>query len=166
MSNETISNLDLKAIYLETEAGDIYGLFSEYRLKDAVLPKGLIAYGVRHSDDDDSVPSTIEPSATVNYFGSLIVDRPLDFAVDGLLLVAKRRSSLLADQLFGHDEPHDVVVAPAESPSQFLLPAAHAVAVAEDFERPDVDRRIGHERTVHVEYGAFYHMIPYFKPQR
>lgn len=27
MSNETISNLDLKAIYLETEAGDIYGLF-------------------------------------------------------------------------------------------------------------------------------------------
>ena len=79
MSNETISNLDLKAIYLETEAGDIYGLFSEYRLKDAVLPKGLIAYGVRHSDDDDSVPSTIEPSATVNYFGSLIVDRPLDF---------------------------------------------------------------------------------------
>lgn len=33
MSNETISNLDLKAIYLETEAGDIYGLFSEYRLR-------------------------------------------------------------------------------------------------------------------------------------
>ena len=90
----------------------------------------------------------------------------VDFAVDGLLLVAKRRSSLLADHLFGHDEPHDIVVAPAESPSQFLLPAAHAVAVAEDFERPDVDRRIGHERTVHVEYGAFYHMIPYFKPQR
>ena len=43
------------------------------------MPKGLIAYGVRHSDDDDSVPSTIEPSATVNYFGSLIVDSPLDF---------------------------------------------------------------------------------------
>ncbi|WP_419511430.1 LPD28 domain-containing protein [Alistipes sp.] len=79
MSNETISNLDLRAIYLETEAGDIYGLFSEYRLKDAVLPEGLIAYGVRHSDDDDSVPSTIEPSVTVNYFGLLIVDRPLDF---------------------------------------------------------------------------------------
>ena len=90
----------------------------------------------------------------------------VDFAVDGLLLVAKRRQSFLADHLFGHDEPHDVVVAHAESLSEFLLPAAHAVAVTEDFERPDVDRRVGHERTVHVEYGAFYHMIPYFKPQR
>lgn len=40
MSNETISNLDLKAIYLETEAGDIYGLFSEYRLKRCCFAEG------------------------------------------------------------------------------------------------------------------------------
>lgn len=79
MSKEAISQLDLRAIFFETEAGDVYGLFSEYRFEDTVLPAGLIAYGVRHSDDDDSVPCTIEPSVSVNYFGALIVDKPLDF---------------------------------------------------------------------------------------
>ena len=63
------------------------------------------------------------------------------------------RYYLIAGEPSGDLHGANLMKGAAESPSQFLLPAAHAVAVAEDFERPDVDRRIGHERTVHVEYA-------------
>ncbi|MDL2320464.1 hypothetical protein LJC45_04955, partial [Alistipes sp. OttesenSCG-928-B03] len=42
-------------------------------------PEGLIAYGIRSDDDDDSIPRTVEPSVCVNSFGTLIINEPLDF---------------------------------------------------------------------------------------
>jgi hypothetical protein len=64
---------------LETAGGCIDGLFSELRPIAETIPDGLIPYSIRHRDDDDSVPVTIEACVVVNYFGTLIVNAPLDF---------------------------------------------------------------------------------------
>ncbi len=73
------SELKFRHLMLETEKGDIHGLFSELRLNIETLPDSLIPYYIRSSDADDSVPATIETHAEVDRFGTLIVNAPLDF---------------------------------------------------------------------------------------
>ena len=83
--------------------------------------------------------------------------RGVYFAVDGFLLVGQRREALFADHLLGHHQPHDVVVAHAETVGEFLLPVGHAVTGAEYLKGTDMHRGVVHQGAVHVEQGCFFH---------
>ena len=71
--------IDFRHITLTTPQGDIKGLFTDLRVDSATISDGLIPYNIRHSDDDDSVPATIERCVIANFFGTLIVREPLCF---------------------------------------------------------------------------------------
>jgi len=79
MKHIPFSELQFTFITLDTHKGNIEGLFSERRLDIATIPDGLIPYDVRSDDDDDSMPATVEICVTVNYFGMIVVNEPLDF---------------------------------------------------------------------------------------
>ena len=59
-------------------------LFTNERLTDADIPKGLYCYHLRHSDDGCSF-ATIEPKVKVNHGGSVITDEPIDFGEQGYI---------------------------------------------------------------------------------
>ena len=77
------SEVEFDHITIDTPIGSIGGLFSELRVDASTIPKGLFPYGIRYSDDDDSIPATIEPCVPINYFGTIIVNAPLDFGGSG-----------------------------------------------------------------------------------
>ncbi len=80
MKPKPFSELEFRHITLETVTGNIEGLFSELRLDTSSLPEGLIPYHIRSNDAADAVPANIEVRVYVNYFGTLIVNAPLDFS--------------------------------------------------------------------------------------
>lgn len=52
-------------------------LYEDCRITE-VYRKGLHAYGMRHPDDDMSVPATVAPGYPfVNFFGTFITNKPL-----------------------------------------------------------------------------------------
>lgn len=59
-------------------------LFTNERLTNADIPKGLYCYHLRHSDDGGRFCS-IEPKVTVNLGGSVITDEPVDFGKQGYI---------------------------------------------------------------------------------
>jgi hypothetical protein len=79
MTPKPFQDLDFERITITTPRGDIKGLFSDLCVDITTIPKGLIPYNIRHSDDDDSVPVTVETFVAVNYFGTILVNTPLDF---------------------------------------------------------------------------------------
>jgi hypothetical protein len=79
MTPKPFPELDFGHITLTTPGGYIEGIFSDLRVDVTTIPDGLIPYSIRHRDDDDSVPATIETCVVANYFGTLIVDEPLYF---------------------------------------------------------------------------------------
>ena len=45
-----------------------------------ILPEGVKVYGIRHNDDDDSIPATIENgNVFVNNYGNFITGEYLDY---------------------------------------------------------------------------------------
>lgn len=79
MNQKPFSEVEFDHITLDTPIGSIGGLFSELRVDASTIPKGLFPYDIRYSDHDDSVPATIESSVRVDYFGTIIVNEPLNF---------------------------------------------------------------------------------------
>ena len=77
--------------------------------------------------------------------------RSIDFAVDGFFLLAERFHSLFADDFFGQDQAHDVVVTHAESGLELVLPIFDAVTLAEYLECLDVCLGIVYQYAVHIE---------------
>lgn len=59
-------------------------LFTNERLTDADIPKGLYCYDVRHNDNGSTF-ATVEPKVTVNLGGSVITDEPIDFGERGYI---------------------------------------------------------------------------------
>lgn len=59
-------------------------LFTNERLTDADIPKGLYCYHLRHSDDGCSF-ATVELKVKVNHGGSVITDEPIDFGEQGYI---------------------------------------------------------------------------------
>ena len=53
-------------------------LFSDVRIDPSTLPPGLRAYELRHADDDICRPSTVEKHVTVNFYGTVISDTPIE----------------------------------------------------------------------------------------
>ena len=62
---------------------EICGLLSEYRVNRKEDCEGKYLYDIRHSDYDSVEPSTIEFSVSVNWFGTLIVDTPIESLENG-----------------------------------------------------------------------------------
>ena len=77
--------------------------------------------------------------------------RSIDFAVDGLFLLAERFQALFAYDFFGQDLAHDIVVAHAEGGLKLPLPLFDAVTLAEYFECPDMRPGVVHQYAVHIE---------------
>lgn len=58
-------------------------LFTNERLTDAYIPKGLFCYHLREGDDGRF--ATIEAKVTVNHAGTVITDEPIDFGEQGYI---------------------------------------------------------------------------------
>lgn len=59
-------------------------LFSNGRLTDTDIPKGLFVYHLRHDDSGCSF-AAVEPNVKVNHAGSVITDEPIDFSKQGYI---------------------------------------------------------------------------------
>lgn len=58
-------------------------LFTNERLTDKDIPKGLFCYHLRNGDDGKF--AAVEPKVTVNHGGSVITDEPIDFGEQGYI---------------------------------------------------------------------------------
>lgn len=62
---------------------EISGLLSEFRVDHKEDTEGKFLYDIRHSDEDSGEPSTLECNVIVNWFGTLIVDNPIEELENG-----------------------------------------------------------------------------------
>lgn len=78
--------------YIEIEGDDKYekielfgkpALFTNDRITDADIPKGMYSYHIRHGDD--GVMCAIEKRVAVNHAGSVITKEPLDLGKEGYI---------------------------------------------------------------------------------
>lgn len=75
-----LRNNDLTPLIIWIDGGKkISGLLSEYRIDKNKPVEGKYMYDIRHSDEDWCEPATLEPSVMVNWFGTIIVDEPIEF---------------------------------------------------------------------------------------
>lgn len=76
---ELLAGNHLRPITIECNNGEtISGLVSEYRVDKSLDTEGKYLYDIRHADSDWGEPATIEDSVVVNWFGTLILDKPLE----------------------------------------------------------------------------------------
>lgn len=81
---EIIENNEVRPITLFVDGEEeICGLLSEDRVNRKEDLEGKYLYDIRHSDDDSGEPSTIEFMVSVNWFGTLIVDTPIESLENG-----------------------------------------------------------------------------------
>lgn len=62
---------------------EISGLLSEFRVDHKEDTEGKFLYDIRHSDDDSGEPASLECNVIVNWFGTLIVDTPIEELENG-----------------------------------------------------------------------------------
>lgn len=58
----------------------IDAFFTDERISDKDMPKGLFKYEIRSADDSEDW-STIEPKVGVNHIATIVVDTPIEFEV-------------------------------------------------------------------------------------
>ncbi len=68
MTPKSFLELEFRQMTLETNRGDIHGIYTELRLDVETMPDGLIPYAIQYSDYDDSVPAALKTHVSVNYF--------------------------------------------------------------------------------------------------
>ena len=61
-----------KETFDKIEINGVEALFTNGRIDRQRVPQGYFCYDIRHSDDDDSEAATIEPSVTVNHYGTIL----------------------------------------------------------------------------------------------
>lgn len=81
LQKENLLNEELQ----EVEIFDKPGLFSNGRLRDEEVPKGLYRYDLRGSDYDPGQPITVEKNVVVNHAASILMAEELDLGADGRL---------------------------------------------------------------------------------
>lgn len=75
---------DLRPVVMEFgDNQSVHCQLTEYRVDHTNDTVGKYLYDIRHSDDDWCEPATIEPHVLVNWFGTLICDKPISFGADG-----------------------------------------------------------------------------------
>lgn len=57
---------------------EVSGLVSEYRISRKEDVEGKYLYDIRHSDNDWCDPATLEKNVVVNWFGTMILDSPIE----------------------------------------------------------------------------------------
>ena len=82
---ENVATAECEAVEYKGE----YALLYEGRLDKTTVPDGFHVYDIRHSDDDWGEPRTIEKSVTVNFYGSIILNHPLDIPECGYIDVGE-----------------------------------------------------------------------------
>lgn len=73
------------------EKVSVYGIkceFSDIRIDCSTVPEGKYQYEVAGDDDSGGDPVRVQPGVLVNFFGTLICDRPLPIGDDGVLWLA------------------------------------------------------------------------------
>lgn len=80
---ELLQAEDCRPMTLVFDGGqEISGLLSEIRVDREKDDEGKFLYDIRHSDNDWCEPATLEKFVMVNWFGTLIVDKPIQ-ALEG-----------------------------------------------------------------------------------
>lgn len=80
---ELLQAEDCRPMTLVFDGGqEISGLLSEIRVDREKDNEGKFLYDIRHSDNDWCEPATLEKFVMVNWFGTLIVDKPIQ-ALEG-----------------------------------------------------------------------------------
>lgn len=70
----------VKRISIETIDGQIInGILSECRVGRELETEDKFIYDIRHTDNDWCEPATLENFVWVNWYGSIIVDTPIQF---------------------------------------------------------------------------------------
>lgn len=67
---------------------DVYGqraLFSDRHITDSDIPDGMYRYDLREGDGFQINFSSIEPSVSIDFAGSIITREPIDFGTDGYI---------------------------------------------------------------------------------
>lgn len=80
-NKEVIKMARLNARELEWEKFEVFGiegLFVDLRVDKNTVPDGYFMYEVRHCDDDWGEPCEVANWILVNFFGTLLVNRPLE----------------------------------------------------------------------------------------
>jgi hypothetical protein len=76
---ELLQSNDIRPITLFFENGtEISGLFSEFRVHHHTDTESKYLYDIRHTDEYWCEPATLEKRVMVNWFGTLIVDEPIE----------------------------------------------------------------------------------------
>lgn len=78
-----------------------HALFSNARLTDSDVPKGLHVYHLRDSDYGDSF-ATLEPRVAVNFGGSVIMNEEVDFGENGYIDISDEED---APNFYGYEIP-------------------------------------------------------------
>lgn len=59
----------------------IHGLYTEERVDDNTIPDGIYKYEIRTNDDGSGNFVTIEPSVIVNFGGTVLLNKEINFDV-------------------------------------------------------------------------------------
>lgn len=95
---ELLQSNDIRPITLFFEDGtEISGLFSEFRVYHKKDTEGKYLYDIRHTDGDWCEPATLEKRVMVNWFGTLIVDEPIE-------IIESDNGAYLEITDYGYDE--------------------------------------------------------------
>lgn len=81
---ELLQSNDIRPITLFFEDGSkISGLLSEFRVYHQADTESKYLYDIRHTDEDWCEPATLEKRVMVNWFGTLIMDNPIEVLENG-----------------------------------------------------------------------------------
>ena len=99
---------ELKLVKKTYEMGFLFDypvIISYARIKRDSLPEGFYAYDVRHGDDDWGLPAEICPIVRVNYWGTIITNKPLnvDFNTHDLILKTSDDDFTDSETVDGYD---------------------------------------------------------------
>lgn len=89
-------------------------MFTNGRMTDADIPKGIHCYHLRHGDDGNFC--TLEKSVTVNHAGSVIVKEPIDLGENGCISLNNEnapnftgKTMLMEELLFNEEEQSETM---------------------------------------------------------
>ncbi len=73
----------MKQTFEKIEINNREALFTNDRIDRSQVPQGYYAYDIRHDDEDDREPATIEPTVNVNRFGTILTQEYIGMTEQG-----------------------------------------------------------------------------------
>ena len=75
ITKELKENYYLEKGSITVNGNSINGYLTDMRVPDDKVPAGFVKYEIRHSDEDDSIFSTIEKKVAVNFAATFITEK-------------------------------------------------------------------------------------------